>query len=69
MKTKEPFREIEGESIMDRRCRYWRWKRANGCRNAFSKADLGKPLSVRQLTAIVTTLAAKVDALELALVK
>lgn len=63
-KNLKDFQEIPGESIMDRRVRYWRWRRAKGDKKSLGPGDLGRKPSIKQLMDIVDALQVRLEALE-----
>lgn len=62
--TFKDFPEIPGESLMDRRVRFWKWKRAQGQRNSFGKASVGQRPTIKTLARLVQTLLDRVHTLE-----
>jgi hypothetical protein len=62
--TFKDFPEIPGESLMDRRVRFWKWKRSQGAAGYLGKASVGQKPTIKTLARLVQTLLDRVHTLE-----
>jgi len=62
------FLEIDGESVSERRVRYWKWQRRTGKQPYANGLKTERPnLTMRQMSAAVRRLIIQVDALTMRL--
>lgn len=62
--TFKDFPGIPGESLMDRRVRFWKWKRAQGSPGYMGKESIGQKPTIKTLARLVQTLLDRVHTLE-----
>jgi hypothetical protein len=68
-KMAKTFLEIPGESVSDRRVRYWKWKKRQTLTGYSRGLDDGRRVTVRELSKAISSLAQDMHDIKCALTK